>query len=66
MDIVTRKMRSGVIAKGGSSLTELALATRERKVDKLVEGIVYIWYYNYNAQSSEHPIAGSYSTTSVS
>lgn len=56
MDIVTRKMRSGVIAKGGSSLTELALATRERKVDKLVEGIVYIWYYNYNAQSSEHLI----------
>ena len=40
MDIVTRKMRSGVIAKGGSSLTKLAVATREQSVGKLVEGAV--------------------------
>ena len=39
MDIVTRKMRSGVIAKGGSSLTKLAVATRERQVINLVEGV---------------------------
>jgi len=40
VDTVTRRMRSGVIAKGGSSPTELALAMRESfLVGKRVEGM---------------------------
>jgi hypothetical protein len=39
-DSVTRTMRSGVTAKGGSSLTKLALAMRESSpVGKRVEGM---------------------------
>ena len=56
---MTRRMRSGVIAKGGSSLTKLAIALESGFCVKRMEGSEF-WEvamnYSYRRKLSEHVV----------